>query len=81
MARSTTIVISLVVTTRAETVWLPGLGWRAACLGTAVVVAVVWAVSSRDRARRLDNLIRAFRSSQPVNRKKLLARLRPVDPR
>lgn len=81
MARSTTIVISLVVTTGAETVWLPRLGWPTACLGTAVVVAVVWAVSSRDRARRLGNLIRAFRGSQPVNRRKLIARLRPVDPR
>ncbi len=72
-ARSTTIVISLVLTTGAETVWLPGLGWPAAFLGSAVVLAVVWTVSSRDRARRLANLIRALRSSQPTNRKKLLA--------
>jgi hypothetical protein len=44
-----------------------------------VVLAVVWAVSSRDRARRLANLIRAFRSNQPTNRKKLLVGLRLVD--
>jgi hypothetical protein len=78
-ASATTLVITLAVTTGAETVWLPGLGWPAACLGTAVVLAVLWTVSSRDRARRLANLIRAFRSSQPTNRKKPLVALRPVD--
>lgn len=79
-ARSTTIVISLVLTTGAEAVWLPRLGWPAAFLGTAVVLAVVWTVSSRDRARRLGNLIRAFRSGHPTDRKKLLARPGPVGP-
>lgn len=77
-ARSTTIVISLVLTSGAETVWLPRLGWPAAFLGIAVVLAVVWTVSSRDRARRLANLIRAFRTSQPTDRKKLLAGLGPA---
>jgi hypothetical protein len=77
-ARSTTILISLVVTTGAETVWLPRIGWPAAFLGAIVVLAAVWTVSSRDRARRLGNLIRAFRGSQPTNRKKLLPRLRAV---
>lgn len=79
-ARSTTIVISLVLTTGAETVWLPRLGWPAAFLGTAVVLAVVWTVSSRDRARRLANLIRAFRTGQQTDRKKLFPGLGPVGP-
>lgn len=79
-ARSTTIVISLVLTTGAETVWLPRLGWPAAFLGIAMVLAVVWTVSSRDRARRLANLIRAFRTSQPTDRKKLLPGLGPAAP-
>jgi DnaK suppressor protein len=72
--RSTRIVVVL-GTGAGGAVCLAALGWPAAVLGSMVIIALMWTVSSPDRTRHLASLIRAARGSQAPTRKGQSGRL------
>ena len=63
--------VMLVVGTGAgSAVCLSTMGWPATALGSVVVTAVMWTISSQERTRRLATLIRAVLNRHPPTRKR-----------
>lgn len=54
--------VGLAATGAGSAVYLAGLGWPAAVLGSVLIVAVMWTISDLNRTRHLATLIRAIRS-------------------
>jgi hypothetical protein len=68
--RSTRVVVVVAATSAGSAVFLADLAWPVAVLGSVLIFALMWTVSSRDRTRHLGSLIRAARGHPAPNRKR-----------